>query len=232
MEEQNITLGNYNNSMNFIFGLSGSSTSDENFDILNNPYIEYHGFERRNGRTFYPKYEFEQCDTTHLSRFLKVNQLDWYEQPICFKDRDSVKFDKSWSYEVYSFPVTIITYCRNTEENGNWCKSQNETEAWLAKHISYFVTQDTKVQTDVWETTEDIINDHPYNGDSSKYFPTMKLIKEIQFETIKVDPAYKADEVMGDELWFGLSEVVINDNNIFEDTRSTEIVNIVKEVDF
>ena len=77
MDEHDITLGSYNNSMNFIFGLSGGDI-DENFDILNNPYVSYHGFERKGGRTFYPKYEFEVCKDDHLSLFLKENQYDWY----------------------------------------------------------------------------------------------------------------------------------------------------------
>ena len=63
MQNLGVTLGGFNNSMNFMFGLSGGSLNDEEgFDILNNPYIEFHGFERRGGRTFYPKYEFEICD--------------------------------------------------------------------------------------------------------------------------------------------------------------------------
>ena len=135
-------------------------------------------------------------------------------------------------YEEYAFPVMIISYCRNTEENGNWCKSQNETDAWLAKHVSYFVAQETRIQTDIWDDNEEIINGHPYFGDKSVYFPTMKLMKEVQFETIKVDPAYKEDEIMGDELWFGLSTVEINDNNLFAEYRSGDFVNMVHEVDF
>lgn len=71
MDEQELTLGKYDNSMNFMFGLSGPAFSDETFDILVNPYIEYHGFERRNGRTFYPKYEYEICDEEMKSRILK-----------------------------------------------------------------------------------------------------------------------------------------------------------------
>ena len=42
-------------------------------------------------------------------------------------------------YEEYAFPVVIITYCINTEENGNWCKERNETDIWLAKHVSYLI---------------------------------------------------------------------------------------------
>jgi hypothetical protein len=218
--------------MNFIFGLSGGDMGLDTFDILNNPYIEYHGLERKGGRTFYPNYELEVCSKDHLALFLKDNQLNWYEQPICFKDRDKVRFQKSWMYEEYAFPVMIITYCRNTEENGNWCIDQTETDIWLARHISYFVTQDTRVQTDIWADTEEVVNEHPYYGDRSAYFPTMKLMKEVQFETIKVNPAYKQDEIMGDELWFGLSSIYINDDNIFSKMRETEVVNLISKVKF
>ena len=38
MSDFNVSLGNFNQSLNFIAGLSGL---DENFDILNNPYVKY-----------------------------------------------------------------------------------------------------------------------------------------------------------------------------------------------
>ena len=61
LDEENFTLGRFNNSMNFIFGLSGGNMGDPTFDILNNPYIDYNAYERTGGRTFYPKYELEKC---------------------------------------------------------------------------------------------------------------------------------------------------------------------------
>ena len=73
MDQQDITLENYDNSMNFIFGLSGGDMGLDTFDILNNPYIEYHGLERKGGRTFYPNYELEVCSKDHLALFLKDN---------------------------------------------------------------------------------------------------------------------------------------------------------------
>lgn len=53
MEEFDINLEKYDNSLNFIFGISGESDSYiENtgaeygdFDVLNNPYFEYIGYE-------------------------------------------------------------------------------------------------------------------------------------------------------------------------------------------
>ena len=40
--EIDVTLGKFNNSLNFVFGLTGLP---EGFDILNNPYVEIIGYE-------------------------------------------------------------------------------------------------------------------------------------------------------------------------------------------
>ena len=74
-----MTLGKFDNSLNFMWGLSGGDMGNEGFDILNNPYIEYHAFERRGGRNFYEKYELEMCSDDFLRIFLKESQLNWYE---------------------------------------------------------------------------------------------------------------------------------------------------------
>lgn len=41
MTNMNVTLGRFNNSMNFIFGLNFLGSE---FDILNNPYVEIVGY--------------------------------------------------------------------------------------------------------------------------------------------------------------------------------------------
>jgi hypothetical protein len=122
-------------------------------------------------------------------------------------------------YDSYAFPVVIIAYCRNSEENGNWCKTHEEIDTWLAKHVSYLISQETRVQTQIWGDTEEIVNDHPYYGDKSNYYPTIKQFKELQFETIKVNPAYKEDEIMGDEFWFSINKIVIDDSNFINTKR-------------
>ena len=43
--DTNITLGNFENSLHFIFGLANF---DGDWDILNNPYIKYSGLEMNN----------------------------------------------------------------------------------------------------------------------------------------------------------------------------------------
>ena len=122
-------------------------------------------------------------------------------------------------YDSYAFPVVIIAYCRNSEENGNWCKTHEEIDAWLSKHVSYLISQETRVQTQIWGDTEEIVNDHPYYGVKSNYYPTIKQFKELQFETIKVNPAYKEDEIMGDEFWFSINKIVIDDSNFINTKR-------------
>ena len=45
MANFDITLGKFNESANFIFGVSTLDYADEEFDIFNNPWIEYVGME-------------------------------------------------------------------------------------------------------------------------------------------------------------------------------------------
>ena len=63
MNNFNLTLGKHNNSMNFFFGLNGLAAD---FDILNNPYVEYIGYDEvLDGETKLmtreQKYELENC---------------------------------------------------------------------------------------------------------------------------------------------------------------------------
>lgn len=51
MNEFDVTLGRFNNSLNFVFGLAGDGLwnddkgTDEFIDILNNPYVDFFGYE-------------------------------------------------------------------------------------------------------------------------------------------------------------------------------------------
>ena len=74
-----MTLKKYDNSLNFMWGLSGGDLGKEDFDIFNNPFIEYHTFERTGGRKWFSKYELEPCSDDFMRIFLKESQLDWYE---------------------------------------------------------------------------------------------------------------------------------------------------------
>ena len=79
MAEQQITLAKYDNSLNFMWGLSGGDMGNDDMDIFNNPYIEYHAYERTGGRNFYEKYELGPCSEEFRRIFLKESQLKWYE---------------------------------------------------------------------------------------------------------------------------------------------------------
>lgn len=93
----------------------------------------------------------------------------------------------SWMQQSYEFPTMAVAYCKNSTDNGYWCKSPEEIDAWLGDHIQYFVYQDTKVQSYIWED-HPIVDDHPYYGDENNYFPTVKQMVEWKFAFINVDP--------------------------------------------
>lgn len=66
MLSMNITLGQFNDSFNFVFGLSFLPAE---VDVLNNPYVDFVGAEyRTNQKTGIGEnkemYEFERCSQT------------------------------------------------------------------------------------------------------------------------------------------------------------------------
>ena len=57
----NVSLTNYNRSMNFFWGISYDGQS-EDFDSLNNPYVEFRGHQMTNGLEIDNVHELEHCD--------------------------------------------------------------------------------------------------------------------------------------------------------------------------
>ena len=88
-----ITLDRFNNSLHF---MTGFAAYDDQWDVLNNPYIEFHGFEFRTGINssiaIFDKYELRLC-TSEESFFLGHNVKGWYPQGICFNDRSAVEIE-------------------------------------------------------------------------------------------------------------------------------------------
>ena len=139
MVDWDINLQKFENSLNFIFGLTGGELASDELDILNNPYVRFIGLQRTVGRNFAEEYEFEICSEEHKTKFMPEHTLNWYDQPLCFKDRDKVQIRNSWEYTDHAFPVIALSYCRNTTENNHWCKTPEIIDDWLGNHVQYFV---------------------------------------------------------------------------------------------
>ena len=76
MDKFDITMGKFNDSMNFIFGIDGG----DGFDSLHNPYIEYLGFDMHSGYGIELSriYDFELCTTDHMAKYMQSQVFDWY----------------------------------------------------------------------------------------------------------------------------------------------------------
>ena len=68
LREQEVSLGKFNASLNFIFGFTNL---EEDFDIQNNPYVEYIGYELTNSQPGFhdidAKYELERCQKEFMN---------------------------------------------------------------------------------------------------------------------------------------------------------------------
>ena len=143
MNNLGVTLGKFNNSLNFVFGLSALPRDEDGnmiFDIQNNPYVDFIGYEMSNGEAIMleDKYEFEMCTGEDIKKFMPDHARAWYDQPLCFGDRDNVQIKNNWFLEEFAFPVIGIAYCKNTPENQNWCKTKDEIDEFLQLHPAFF----------------------------------------------------------------------------------------------
>ena len=71
----------------------------------------------------------------------------------------------NWFSEEHTIPTILLAYCKNTEQNGKWCKEPDEVDKWLQEHPQYFPYQKTNVQKDIFEDNEKVVDDHPFYGD-------------------------------------------------------------------
>ena len=79
LPKQEITLGKFNNSLNFAFGVVNY---DEDFDILDNPYVEFVAYSMNNGNKgqlrLEERYKLDRCTDEFLERFVEQEKLSWY----------------------------------------------------------------------------------------------------------------------------------------------------------
>ena len=176
--------------MNFVFGLTTlPRDSDGNylFDIQNNPYVEYMGYEIFSSEQpeimFRLTYEYENCPDEIMERFVERHTYSWWDQPLCHKNRDNVTVKNNWFFDEYSFPSLALVYCKNTTANNQWCKPYDEIDQFLREHPTFFVHQETRVQNDIFEDHE-IVDQYPYFGDKENYYPTLKSMTSYNYGPI------------------------------------------------
>ena len=80
--------------------------------------------------------------------------------------------DKNWFMTNYSIPTIMMSYCRNTTENNNWCKSKDIIDEFLHTNPQYFVYQKTYFDKDIFKGDPEI-EIFPYFGDHENYYPTI-----------------------------------------------------------
>ena len=92
------------------------------------------------------EHELRLCTDSEMRRFIPTEELlGWYPQALCFKDRDNVLIERNWFMSNYSMPFITVSYCVNSTENDNWCKSKPEIDLFLEENSSFFVHMRTLV---------------------------------------------------------------------------------------
>ena len=177
MTNTEINLANYD--FKFAFGLDVRDMAD--FDFKNNPYIEVKGYVWHVSEGLQRYIDVEVCPETYVEQLIPKAMLPYYPVPLCLMDEDA--FVMRSNYETSSNALHFgywVFYCLNTTENGDWCKSKDEVDAWLRERNSAFFYEETKVNKNLW-------SDSPQFTEEDEYFPIGKSFRTFNFFPIDVE---------------------------------------------
>ena len=65
----------------------------------------------------------------------------------------------------FNTPMIAMNYCKNTTDNGNWCKSKDEIDDFLGATPSFFVHMVTYIDDGVFPG-DPAIDKFPYDGNT------------------------------------------------------------------
>ena len=155
--------------MNFAFGLVNY---DDDWDVLQNPYVEFRGHIISTGMKITNSLDFHVCSNEELMKFLPEHTLIWYPQALCITNLGNAIVKNNWFVQEFYNPLIGMHYCQNTTENGSWCKPKDEIDDFLRNHTNFFVHMETYFQSNVFKN-DAAVDKFPYNGNQNEYFPTV-----------------------------------------------------------
>ena len=71
MDDLYIELEDFKDSAKFIFGLNVGSVEVTGFDMLNNPYVEFKGYQQQYWKNIAKYFELEICSEEYISSFIQ-----------------------------------------------------------------------------------------------------------------------------------------------------------------
>ena len=110
----------------------------------------------------------------------------------------------SWTNTDYASPVMMLLYCKNTTENGNWCKSSGEVESFLGRNNQYFTYQDTRVQNPI--------------VDEQQFSTVNRMIDTSSFVELGLEEEWTKAET----LYYGVNQIVTSDTTTTPTQMETE----------
>lgn len=140
--EEIISFEAFQESLNVVFGLA---VYDESWDPLNNPYVVYKGQMISNGMKLTNSLDLHVCPDEEKARYIPEVNFGWYPKAICIRNKEDAVIHKNWFMLDYDTPTISVSYCKNTTENGNFCKSKDEIDLFLRNTSAFFVHMSTYV---------------------------------------------------------------------------------------
>lgn len=220
---RNLTLGQHNKSMAFMFGFATPDLPD--FDPLNNPYVDIIPYVVSTGEvlTRSPDYDLRVCEQKDIDNLIKKSKQPWYTNPLCFKNRDKVKIKGNWFDESYQVPAVLIARCNPKVRT---CADLAEINKFLDTYSFYFIHLQMMPLSTIYEDSK-YIDRFPFFGDKKHYYPAVPKMMSKEFHTISYGEV-NSKKFTSDEYMFSLNQFKLSDNPFDTGfgTRTEEFVKV------
>ena len=113
-----------------------------------------------------------------------------------------------------------VSYCLNSTENGNWCKSKDETDQWLNGRTNGVVFRETRVNANLWA-------DSIQKEGEDNYFPTTTATVEANQRPFEIDSSKRDDGFKHFITFMSKNKLTIDDSIIWPNPREKEFLNII-----
>ena len=226
MRNSEVYFGDLN--FDFAFGIDYSDINNAEFDIFNNPFIEIVGYGWDNYKNFgLNEYiDLEICSEERAKSIVDEFMMPLYPKLLCFKNTAKMRLKSNYltTDNGYHFGY-FIRYCKNTTENNQWCKTKDETDAWLEFRNHVFVHRETRVNKEIWA-------DSPTTEDPKNYFPTISQQYDHNWGPLNlIKPNLRDKFYQCSTLFFSKNKLTIDDSILWPNPREIEFGNFVRSRD-
>ena len=226
-------MAEFNQSLNFIFGMKPNLPEGETFNPLDNDYIEIAMMWRDSTNSDKPNifrtdsdYELALCTKDELEKVIEPTIVWAYSNDgLCLKHKERLSFRSNF-VQASNRNLYLSLFACDTKKRPT-CKSKKEIGKFLAETSFYFVNQNNIVVPDRYTIADD--EKSHFRGDYDSYFPL--TYGQVVLYQDALSPVKELDGyIRAVNYYFAKNELTIGDDMVFYNKRTTTFMQYESKV--